>query len=82
MDTFMTGRNSAELHEMCDRLKDLGYAQSRRMRIYGEEFVVISNPFPEGNGIAVRAVSRKETLERIVKIPLPVLQSLTKRKAA
>ena len=78
----MASQDPAELHEICDRLKNLGYAQSKHIRIYGQEFTVISNPFPEGNGIAVRAVSRRETLERIVKIPLPILQTLNKRKAA
>jgi len=78
----MTSTNSAELHEMCVRLKDLGYSQSKQIRIYGQEFVVISNPFPEGNGIAVRAVSKRETVERIVQIPLPVLQTLRKKKVA
>lgn len=78
----MTGQNSTEIHEICDRLKDLGYAESKHIRIYGQEFFVISNPFPEGNGVAVRAVSKSETMERTVKIPLPVLQTLRKRKAA
>jgi len=78
----MASQDSAELREICDRLKNLGYAQSKHIRIYGQEFTVISNPFPEGNGIAVRAVSKRETLERILMIPLPILQTLNKRKAA
>jgi len=82
VDIFMTSHDSAELHEICDRLKDLGYAQSKHIRIYGQEFTVISNPFPEGNGVAVRAVSKRETLERTLRIPLPVLQTLSKRKVA
>jgi hypothetical protein len=82
VDTFMPGQSAAEIHEICNRLKDLGYAQSKHIRIYGQEFVVISNPFPEGNGIAVRAVSKRETLERTVKLPLPVLQTLRTKKIA
>jgi hypothetical protein len=82
VDTFMPGQSTAEIHEICNRLKDLGYAQSKHIRIYGQEFVVISNPFPEGNGIAVRAVAKRETLERTVKLPLPVLQTLRKKKIA
>jgi hypothetical protein len=38
--------------EICARVKDLGYATSERNRLYGEEFEVVSDPFPEANGIA------------------------------
>ena len=75
-------QDAAELLHICDRLRAMGYAESRRIRIYGEEFEVVSNPFPEGNGIAVRGISRRETEVRIVKLPLPVLQAVGKRKAA
>ena len=78
----MIGQDAAELHEICNRLQDMGYGQSKQIRIYGQEFVVISNPFPEGNGIAVRAISKRETVERTLKIPLPVLQTLARKKVA
>jgi len=42
----------------------------------------MSNPFPDGAGISVRAVGKREKLARIVKIPLPVLQTVTPKKAA
>jgi hypothetical protein len=70
------------LHLICDKLKAMGYAESRRIRIYGEEFEVVSNPFPDGNGIAVRAIAKREHLERTVRLPLPVVQTVTRRKAA
>jgi hypothetical protein len=73
---------SPEMHQICDKLKAMGYAQSRRIRIYGEEFEVISNPFPDGNGIAVRAIAKRELTERIVRLPLPVLQTVSRGKAA
>jgi len=78
----ITSHYSAEIHEICDRLKSMGYAESRRIRIYGQEFELISNPFPEGDGIAVRAISKRETRERTVKIPLPSLQTVRRKKAA
>ncbi|MBZ5574052.1 MAG: hypothetical protein LAO09_19480 [Acidobacteriia bacterium] len=74
--------HSAELLHICERLKAMGYAESRRIRIYGEEFEVVSNPFPEGNGIAVRGISTRETEVRVVKLPLPILQAVGKKKAA
>jgi hypothetical protein len=75
-------QSPAELHLICDKLKAMGYAESRRIRIYGEEFEVVSNPFPDGNGIAVRAIAKREHLERTVRLPLPVVQTVTRRKAA
>ena len=77
-------QSSVELLYVCDKLRDMGYAQSRRIRIYGQEFEVISNPFPDGNGIAVRAIARRESQERVVRLPLPVVQTVakTKRRAA
>lgn len=82
METLTPSQSSAELHYICDKLKDMGYAEARRIRIYGQEFEVISNPFPEGNGIAVRAIARRESVERIVRLPLPVVQTVARRKTA
>jgi len=82
MSDIMTSHHSAEVHEVCNRLKDMGYAQSKHIRIYGQEFVVVSNPFPEGNGIAVRAISKRGASEQTVKIPLPILQTVSQRRVA
>lgn len=67
--------------EMSDRLKALGYAEARRIRIYGQEFDVLSNPFPQGRGIAVKAVLRRTMETRILQLPLPVLQMVQPRHA-
>jgi hypothetical protein len=67
--------------EMSDRLKQLGYAESKRIRIYGQEFEVLSNPFPQGRGIAVKAVLRRTMETRILQLPLPVLQMVRSRHA-
>jgi len=67
---------------MCDRLKNIGYAISSRIRMYGEEFEVISNPYPDGEGISVEAVSKRENRTRVVRLPLPVLQTVARAKAA
>jgi hypothetical protein len=39
--------NSVE--EACARIKQLGYVASRRVRIYGEEFELMSDPFPQAD---------------------------------
>lgn len=72
-------QNSIELHEICDRLQKMGYAEFKHIRIYGEEFEVISNPFPQGDGIAIRAFSKRETQTRTLRLPLPVVQMVTRQ---
>ena len=73
-------QQSIELHEVCDQLQRMGYAQSKRIRIYGQEFEAVSNPFPNGDGIAIRAFSKRETQARTLQLPLPVVQMVTRQK--
>lgn len=72
----MTAQLSGD-QRICQRLRELGYAQYRRIRIYGEEFTVISNPVPDGDGIAVDALPRSGS-PRKVRVPLPILQLIRK----
>jgi hypothetical protein len=82
MNTLSPGQSSNELHEVCDQLRRMGYAQSKRIRIYGQEFEAVSNPFPNADGIAIRAFSKRETAERTLQLPLPVVQMVTRQKRA
>jgi len=77
---LLTSPQSSEVHEVCDQLQKMGYAQSKRIRIYGQEFEAVSNPFPNGAGIAIRAFSKRETQARILQLPLPVVQMVTRQK--
>lgn len=63
--------------ELCERLKTLGYAHHNRIRIYGEEFDLTSNPMADDNGFAIEAVSRKSGQARKLRIPLSVLRMIT-----
>jgi hypothetical protein len=80
IDTLSPSQYSVELHEVCDKLQSMGYAQSKRIRIYGQEFEAVSNPFPSGNGIAIQAFSKRETQARTLRIPLPIVQMVTRQK--
>lgn len=80
INALPTSQHPTELNEVCDRLQKMGYAEFKRIRIYGQEFEVISNPFPAGNGIAVRAFTKRDPQARTLQIPLPVLQMLGKKK--
>jgi hypothetical protein len=64
--------------ELCERPKALGYTKDSRIRIYGEEFDLTSNPVPDENGFAVEAVSRKSGSARKLRIPLSIVRMITK----
>ena len=64
--------------ELCERLKALGYADRNRIRIYGEEFDLLSNPISDQHGVSIEAKSRKTGNERRLRIPLPILYMIRK----
>jgi hypothetical protein len=45
---------SHSIAEICASVKRLGYGTHQRIRLYGEEFEVISDPFPEADGRSSR----------------------------
>ena len=65
--------------EMCEHVKHLGYANSGRIRLYGEEFEVVSDPFLEDDGIAVRVRSKRNSTVRVLQLPATVVQSVKAR---
>ncbi|MFZ0319044.1 MAG: hypothetical protein WAL56_07955 [Candidatus Sulfotelmatobacter sp.] len=60
-------------------MKHLGYAISGRIRLYGEEFEVVSDPFPEDDGIAVRVKTKSNSTVRVLQLPATVVQSVKGR---
>jgi len=62
--------------EICASVKRLGYAASQNIRLYGEEFEVMSDPFPEAGGIAISVKTKKSNGIRVVQLPATVLQSV------
>lgn len=67
---------SPSIQEICASVKRLGYGAMQNIRLYGEEFEVISDPFPEAGGIAVNVKSKKSNGVRVVQLPATVLQSV------
>lgn len=43
--------------QVCARLKKIGYSQSKSMKLYGEVLELLSDPYPEGDGFVVDALS-------------------------
>jgi len=67
---------SPSLAEICESVKRLGYGAKQNIRLYGEEFEVISDPFPEAGGIAVSVKTKKSNRIRVIQLPATVLQSV------
>ena len=58
--------------EICAQIKKFGYATSQKIRIYGEEFEVLSDPFPSDGGIAIHVRSRRTAEARLLQLPATV----------
>ena len=71
---MMTKEQNAEA--ICARLVAHGYAKQKRIRMYGEEFELISNPFVDESGFAVQALSSRTGETRQLRIP-SVLRAVT-----
>jgi len=67
---------SSSVFEICANIKRMGYAASSRVRLYGEDFEVLSDPFPEAGGVAVHAKSEKDSRIRVLRLPPTVLQGV------
>ncbi len=57
----------------CARIKDLGFASSRHIKMYGESFEIVSDPFSDGDGVAVRAISGSDPEIRTLRLPTTIL---------
>lgn len=72
-ELFMTSQQIA----LCERLKRLGYSQGNRVRIYGQEFDLISDPITmQDELVFVDGVERRSGDVRRVRIPLPVVRMI------
>ena len=61
---------------ICERLKKFGYASERRIRLYGEELHLVSNPIADGAGYSVLAIAVRSGNQRHMRIPLTVVSML------
>jgi len=78
----MANRNKNDNHQViCDRLQELGYAREKNIRLYGEEFHLLSDPMADGDGFAVEGITRISTSVRRVRIPLSLVSTVKKEFA-
>jgi hypothetical protein len=55
------------------KIKDLGFKAFRHIKMYGEHFEIVSDPFDEGDCIAVRATSGSDPAVRTLRLPTALL---------
>ena len=65
--------NVVSISEICAQIKQRGYAPSHVVRIYGEEFEILSDPFPNDEGVAVRVRSRRTSQVRALQLPATLI---------
>jgi hypothetical protein len=61
--------------DVCARLKHLGYSASYYIRLYGEEYEIVSDPFLQVDGVALRVKTRKDPSVRTIQLPSTILQT-------
>src|SRR5258708_7042839 len=67
---------------ICEKLRKLGFAQERNIRLYGEEFHLISNPIPDGDGFAVDGIARVSGDQRRIRVPLSIVVTIRQELTA
>lgn len=60
----------------CVRIKDLGYSRFHHIRMYSEQFDVVSDPFQQDGGVAVQVTTAEEPTERTLRLPTSILVGL------
>lgn len=59
--------------EICARIKENGFAETQVIRIYGEEFEILSDPFPSDTGVAIQVRSRRTSQVRALQLPASMI---------
>ena len=63
----------------CAKIRDLGFRASMHIKMYGERFEIVSDPFNDGDGVAVRATSANHPAVRTLRLPIAILVGLADR---
>jgi hypothetical protein len=63
----------------CARIKGLGYTVSKHIKMYGERFELVSDPFQEGDCTMVQVISGNDPTIRTVQLPVSILLGFSDR---
>jgi hypothetical protein len=66
--------------ESCAKIKGLGFTASRHIKMYGEQFEIVSEPFSEGDYVAVRATCGNDPKVRTLRLPTTILVNRSLRR--
>jgi hypothetical protein len=73
---------TSQIKHICERLKKLGFARENRVKLYGQEFVLTSDPIVlDHEVIFVDAIEGKSQEQRRVRIPLSIVKLATEKAA-
>ncbi len=61
--------------DLCAKAKRLGYTASQSIRLYGEEYEAVSDPFLHGGGVALCVRTRRDRHIRILRLPSAIIHS-------
>lgn len=61
----------------CERLMELGFVTGKRVALCGEHFEIVSEPFVDGNWVAVRVISQDDPTIQTIRLPVSILLGLT-----
>lgn len=59
------------------RIMDLGYVAGKRVNLYGQHFEIASDPFVDGDWVAVRVTSQHDPTIQTIRLPVSILVGLT-----
>ena len=62
--------------EKCSRIKDLGYGMAGHIDLYGQRFQIVSDPYPDGEGISVHVITANNSTKRALRLPVSILIGL------
>lgn len=65
--------------DSCAKIRDLGFTASTHIKLYGERFEIVSDPFDEGDGVAVHATSGNDPEIRTLQLPIAILVGMADR---
>jgi hypothetical protein len=69
-------KQSEKQYLFCQELRRLGYGPQRRIKLYGDQFDLISEAFPDGRGYAIHGISRQSVDVQHIRIPLPIVHMI------
>jgi hypothetical protein len=75
-DALKTHTSGRSADDNCARGTDLGFSMHKHIRMYGEQFELISDPFVDGDYTTVHAISRNDPRVRELRLPVSILVGL------